>query len=246
MFEQYIYWYFENCLGSFSKKNRKMLYEQHKYWYVLFVVINAVIALITTTFGIAVMYYFICLQINVVQIILIATIICVIEVRVINFINKKFRVGIINKVYPLIVTKRGKAISKKDFKKLRNIPGVYNLIMSKACVGYCFFTSWTLLNALHKGYIQFVAVQEFNKCDVIKKEKHILHVLYVNNNWCYDTNTQRQIPIEEFYRIFNGKPIAKYEYTDIASKSYEEFYESIKPILKKWCKKNDCGYFAER
>ena len=248
MFEKYIHWYFKNCLGRFSKENRRKIYEQHKYWYAIFVCISLLVALLLGSLGATVMYYFISyLKINVVQIVIIATIIFVIEKRGISFINKKFRAEITNKVYPILVTKRGKAISKSDFRKINELkPGVYSHMMSKACIGFCFFTSWALLDVLQKGYMQFVAVEQLYKIGVKENEHYKIHVLYVNQGWCFDTYTQRQIPIEEFYRIFNGKPIARYKYTDIESKSYEAFYESITPKLKEWCKTNDCSYFVTR
>ena len=69
---------------------------------------------------------------------------------------------------------------------------------------------------------------------------HTMHVLYVNNGWCFDTFTQRQYPLEKVVQGLKAKAYISFTYEDIEGKTYEEFMEEQTPALLKWCEENDC------
>lgn len=135
-------------------------------------------------------------------------------------------------------TKRGKAISKEDFRTLRKKNRLlYLTILGQDCRGMCYAVCFALLQALKKGCIQFISVNEFTS----KKETpfETVHVIYVHNNYAFDTYCHRQLPLNDFLEIHQAKIYKIFKYEDIRDFSYEEFRKIQYPDFAKWCKEND-------
>ena len=79
-------------------------------------------------------------------------------------------------------------------------------------------------------------INEEDKCD----NDYTMHVLYVNDNWCFDTYSQRQYPLEEVMKRFKAKTYKVFTYEDVDGKTYDEFKKEHAPALQEWCNENDC------
>lgn len=67
-----------------------------------------------------------------------------------------------------------------------------------------------------------------------------MHVVYVNNGWCFDTFSQCQYPLDEHLTLYEAKESMSFSYKDVEDKSYEEFKDDDYPALAQWCLENDC------
>lgn len=144
------------------------------------------------------------------------------------------------KVYFLLCTKKGKAISNEDFKKIERINNeLYTAISTQKCCGYCYSICFYLCKTLRKGKIEFIAMKLFTPNE--EKEKYTIHVLYINNGWAFDTFSSRQYPIEELDKLFMAKIYKSFSFRDIATKDYEEFRDEEGPNLAIWAEKNNCS-----
>lgn len=139
---------------------------------------------------------------------------------------------------------KGKALSKDDFDIVeKEQKKIYYGMKTLQVNGFCYSVCYELLKCLKKGTIQFVAIK------LLEAEKdeengtnnyYTMHVLYVNNNWCYDTYSQMQYPLEEVIKRTNAKVYKSFTYDDVKDKTYEDFRTEHGPALREWCKANDC------
>lgn len=137
---------------------------------------------------------------------------------------------------------KGKAISKRDFSKIREKKEVlYNAIRYQKVKDYCYAVCFELLKCLEKGTIQFVAVKNLPADKKEDGKEYTMHVLYVDKDWCFDTYSQRQYPLEYIMKIFKGKTYKSFAYKDVQGKNYEDFRDEHYEALKKWCEENDCA-----
>lgn len=159
--------------------------------------------------------------------------------------SRRFR-KIINVFETLLMTNlyssryvlRGKAISKEDFNTIKKEnETLYNGMILLDVSGCCYHVCFMLLKYLKKGFIKFVAVRDTGDT---QGHKYTMHVLYINNGWCYDTYTQRQHPLDEIMKKMHAKVYMDFRYEDVEEKTYEEFREEQAPALAKWCEENDC------
>ena len=135
----------------------------------------------------------------------------------------------------------GNAISKDDFENIKKYDEkFYYGIMTQQAKGLCYNTCFEILKCLKKGRIQFVAIKSLEVDKVDHHNDYTMHVLYVDNDWCYDTYSQRQYPLEEVMRRMMGKTYKSFTYEDVDGKTYKEFRIEHAPALKEWCDKNDC------
>lgn len=138
-------------------------------------------------------------------------------------------------------TRKGNALSEDDFRKLAesdiNLP---HYLTSEKCRGDCYSTSFTLLRILKKGGIIFCAVRANTVDRTQHSELFTMHAMYVNNDWCFDTYSQLQWPLQEVLKLFEAKTYRLFTYEDLKNKSYEELRSDLRPGLSKWCEENDC------
>lgn len=153
---------------------------------------------------------------------------------------KLLRNSMAMKIYSFLYTKKGKALSKKDFKEIRTKDVfVYDCITTTKCIHCCYGICFNLLKILGKGTLKFVAVKIFLPHEREEDLKdYTMHVLYVNQNWAFDTYCQRQFPIEEILKIYQAKFYKEFSFEDVKDLTYEEFYNLHKRELAKWCEKN--------
>ena len=156
----------------------------------------------------------------------------------------------IERLYFLLCTQKGKALSKKDFETIEQVDTDLNfLISTQSCKGYCFSVCFDMCKILKKGDIEFIAIK---KTSIDKDSKNydgksfFIHVIYINNEWTFDTNSAHQYPIDELHRIYKAKIYKKYNFDDISTKSYEDFKNEIYPELSNWCSNNDCSCFSDK
>lgn len=137
---------------------------------------------------------------------------------------------------------KGKAILQEDFNEIKtHNEKLYGFIRYQKVHGYCYAICFEILKCLKKGTIQFVAVKSISGEEEDSKHPYTMHVLYVNNNWCFDTYSQTQHPIEEVMRRCKGQTYTSFSYKDIEGRTYEEFREENYLALKKWCEENNCS-----
>lgn len=137
---------------------------------------------------------------------------------------------------------RGKAISKRDFYRIRNKnQELYEFIVNLKTNGYCYSICFDILECLAKGKILFVAIKISSKSSHYKyNNNYTMHVLYVFDGWCYDTYSEMQYPLEEVLERSKAKIYKSFSYKDIQEKTYYEFKEENLAELQKWCEENDC------
>jgi len=147
------------------------------------------------------------------------------------------------KIYFVLCTKKGKAISKKDFKLIKKKNDFwYEAISTQECRGYCYNTCFKILEMLKKGYIEIIGIRKFIPEQVGRK--YMIHVLYINNGWAFDTYSSKQVPVEELHRIYDAKIYRTFNFDDIEGKSYDDFRRENEKHIEEWCSNNDCDYFV--
>lgn len=148
-------------------------------------------------------------------------------------------------VYYRICTRKGKAISKKDFAKIKkNNKYLFRSIRKQECRGYCYIVCFAICKALRKGKLEFIAVKIDE--DIQGKPKYTMHVLYVNNGWAFDTYSARQYPVEKYYQICGAKLYKSFDFSKIKDKQYEEFRQMEVQKLSEWAVVNNCSeYWSE-
>lgn len=157
-------------------------------------------------------------------------------------IIEKFRLKIYASLYFNKYVTKGKAISKKDFEDIKKADiNLYSRLKQIKTEGICYWTCFELLKCLKKGHIQFVRIRVVEDDEIKKHGKYTMHVLYVNNNWCFDTISGKQHPLEEALNRRYAKTYTIYSYDDIKNNSYEEFKRNELAALRDWCKQNDCS-----
>lgn len=164
--------------------------------------------------------------------------------EIINFCNYTLA----DKLYNRLYAQKGKAISKKDFKKIKSENKVlYDSITSSKCHGYCYATCFNLLRTLKTGNIKFMAVKLVNTGN--KTEEYTMHVVYEKNGWIFDTYNQRQYPVEKSMELHDAIVYKNFSYEDIIFSSYDKFimllsYDEFRDKnydeLAKWCKEHNC------
>ena len=133
---------------------------------------------------------------------------------------------------------KGNALSKEDFDVIKEEnKSLYNAITEFKASGYCYGICFEILKALKKGKILFVAIKDL---DAKRKKDYTMHVLYVNNDWCYDTYSQKQHPLDYALNHFYAIEYTSFSYDDIKEKNYHEFRKENSAALKIWCEENDC------
>lgn len=88
------------------------------------------------------------------------------------------------KIYFLICTTKGKAISKSDFKIIKQVnEKLYELISMQRCRGYCYSICFRICKVLKKGSIEFLAVKKFSlhdKEDDDAMVRLLIHIVLIN------------------------------------------------------------------
>jgi len=144
-----------------------------------------------------------------------------------------------NSIYFSIYTLKGKAISTDDFKQIKKHDKyLYSFIKTRECQHYCYQTCFWILQILKKGSIKYIAVKKLRDDNTTKE--YTMHVIYVNDGWCFNTFCGKQYKVEELLDLYRAKEFKTFSYSDIAGKSYKEFKKDNYSELKKWCKENDC------
>ncbi len=178
------------------------------------------------------------------------TIICVVGSLIFLKVFKKavfiFSELLTERIYFLICTKKGKALSKKDFETIRKVyKDLYKVIATQNCIGHCYSVCFDICKTLKKGSIEFIAVKKFS-FEKDDGKDFTMHVLYINNGWAFDTYSSRQYPVEKLHKIYKAKLYKVLDYDSIRDKSYEEFIDEQEPELAKWSAINDCYMFDRK
>lgn len=146
------------------------------------------------------------------------------------------------RLYSSLYTKKGKAISKKDFETIeKENDNLYDLITTQGCKGYCYSICFNILRVLKKGTMKFMAIKGHDE-----DKEYTMHVLYVNNDWAFDTNSQRQFPLEELINIYEAKVYKDFTFEDIKGISYDDFRDLIYSDLEKWSEENGVSQYMKK
>lgn len=152
-----------------------------------------------------------------------------------------FRALLFLSMYTTEYVLKGKALSQEDFETIKKEnPELYQSLMLHQSHGYCYSICFSILKCLKKGMMLFVAVKNINKEDENDTHEYTMHVLYVNNQWCFDTYSQRQHPINKVLEKMGAIPYTSFGYENIGEKTYEEFRAEHAPALEDWCNAHDC------
>ncbi len=137
----------------------------------------------------------------------------------------------------LIYTRKGEAIKTSDFKEIKlNNKELYNDISTDECQGQCYTTCFDILKTLKKGKIIFLVT------GVHYYDNPSMHVLYVNNGWCFDTNFRMQFEYMKVLGEYDVCIFKQFDYEEVKGLSFEEFRCMHKKEIEEWCNKNN--YFS--
>ena len=159
-----------------------------------------------------------------------------------------FSLLLAERIYFLVCTKKGKALSNNDLKVINKAnEQLYYSIATQMCRGHCYSICFEICKALKKGSIEFLAIKKFSPpADEEDDGKEFtIHVLYLQDGWAFDTYSSCQYPIEKLHEIYKAKIYKVFSFEEISSKSYEEFREEQKPKLEEWCIANNCSVFSK-
>ncbi|MNT54423.1 hypothetical protein D3C72_1915870 [compost metagenome] len=106
------------------------------------------------------------------------------------------------------------------------------------CRGYCYTICFSILEVFKQGTIKFIAVKNLLADGESNDYEYTMHVLYVNNEWAFDTFSHRQLPLDELLALYKCKEYKDFSFSDIIDLSYEEFTDLNYEKLKLWCKEN--------
>ncbi len=144
------------------------------------------------------------------------------------------------KLYFFLETRRGNALKIRDFKKIKRKDEVlYDFISTGKCAGFCYSICYDILKTLRKGKIKYIAIKNVLPSLEDRNYPYTMHVIYVNENWAFDTFCQRQFKLKELLEIYEAKEYKEFSFSDISDKTYEEFAKEQALALRKWCKKNN-------
>ena len=175
-------------------------------------------------------------------IILVIIYIVVITIFLIKYKNLviEFIEVVVSQRYFKKYTRNGEAITREDFKELVEKDfNLFNIISRQKCTGFCYSVCFEILKNMQKGRIMFVTLKDCKDLNMLEEE-YIMHVLYVNNNWCFDTYSCKQYELETMLKLNQSKVYKTFTYEDIKELDYETFKSSIYEDISKWCKENDC------
>lgn len=168
-------------------------------------------------------------------IVILYTILCALLIKTKAEKICEFRQMIFSKIIFYLFTLKGKAISNLDWHTIKELDKkCYDHIMKQECKGYCYNACFRILQCLKKGNMKFIAVLNPDR-----RPRYTMHVLYVNNDWCFDTYSQRQYPLKKIMSICKAIEYKEFSYSDIEGKTYYEFREENCLELKEWCRKNN-------
>ena len=143
----------------------------------------------------------------------------------------------INFLFFRLYTCKGEAIKTSDFKEIKlNNKTLYDDISTDECQGQCYATCFDILKTLKKGQITFLVI------GIHYYDKPSMHVLYVNNGWCFDTNCRNQIEYEKYLNENDVCVFKQFDYESIKGLSYEEFRRKHRKEIEDWCTENN--YFS--
>ena len=167
------------------------------------------------------------------------SIVLTLEVIILKF---RHRISIISKLdtflYFNIYTKKGKAITRKQFKKIKKeYPELYALISSQKAAGECYAVSFELLKLLKEGELIFLAVNDDDP-NAHKNTNHHMHTLYLNKGYVFDTDFSLQVPYEDFHTINKVRIFKIFSYNDVKDVDFLEFRTMLHPQLVNWCEEN--------
>lgn len=143
----------------------------------------------------------------------------------------------INFLVFLLYTCKGEALKTSDLKKIKlNNKILYCDISTDECQGQCYATCFDILKTLKYGKITFLVIGTHYY------DEPSMHVLYVNNNWCFDTNIRMQFEYEKYLNENDTCIFKEFDYESIKGLSYEEFKRMHRKEIESWCTKNN--YFS--
>lgn len=154
--------------------------------------------------------------------------------------NKKFKpiYALYKFLYFNIYAKKGKALTRKDFKKLKKVHRpFYRYFYDGKAINECYFTSFFLLKLLQKGKMQFLAVRDYDPSWRENCDYH-MHVVYVNNGYIFDTDSYLQFPYDKYISLMDAKEFKSFSFEDVKDLTEEEFGKIHHSELVSWCKKN--------
>ena len=153
---------------------------------------------------------------------------------------------ITDRIYGKLYSMSGKAITNKDFDILKaGDSDLYNRISTCKCAGKCYSTCFRLLKTLKKGEMTLVAIRvaEYEKREERHQHFYTMHAIYVYNNWCFDSFSGKQIPLDTFLETLEGIVYKTFKYNDISKKDLKTFQQDENTNIVYWCKKHDCELF---
>lgn len=133
---------------------------------------------------------------------------------------------------------KGEVITKPEFQIIKNTDeDLYFCMRYNKVTGLCISSCFHILKYLKNGEIWFIAAKYLSNDQDLP---YYFHVIYVKNNWLFDTETNQQFPIDNYENIRQFKVYKKFTFQEIEHLEYKEFLEKERPGIDKWCAENNC------
>ena len=150
--------------------------------------------------------------------------------------GKKTRVQIRTKKIELylkrFLSKHNKAISKKDWKKIKKHSlRLYNDLLSEECEHCCYYYSLEIARILKDCTLIWGAAEE----PFEKGNKFYAHAVVLKGDYIYDSNMHFSIKYEDFVKLYKFKIYKKWSFDEF---SKENFRDSERNNFRNWCKAN--------
>lgn len=130
------------------------------------------------------------------------------------------------------VSQCGKALSRKDWKKIKARDfSLYHTLLCDECNHCCYIYSLEIAKIIPDSIVIWGAGK-----DPFKKEKsYIAHAVILRNGYIYDSNLRQSIKYLDFIRLYDFIVYKQWNYEKY---SQRDFRNLERPGFRKWCEKN--------
>lgn len=117
------------------------------------------------------------------------------------------------------ISKRGKALGKKEWKKIKKVnPELYEILLSDKCKYSSVFYSLEIAKIITDSILIWGAITSpFEKGD-----NYHLHAVILRNGYIYDTNMRLSEKYTDFIRLYKFKLYKEWEYSDFSKPNFKE------------------------
>lgn len=132
-----------------------------------------------------------------------------------------------------IISMNGKALGKKEWKKIKQQDiYLYHDLLSDKCLHCCYFYSLEIAKIIKDSSLIWGAVEE----PFEDGHNYYAHAVILRNGYIYDSNMRQSERYEDFIKLYKFKLYKSWNYDDY---SQTNFRETERKDFRKWCRENN-------